>query len=80
MDIALYDPVSPPLSEWPELLEAFIALSRKHSGSAAWYQVKPETIQVYVDANLSLMKVGEQAWLDLDELSIEGAHRSHVVV
>ncbi|WP_287497982.1 phosphatidylglycerol lysyltransferase domain-containing protein [Pandoraea sp. CB10b_02] len=74
---ALYDPVGP-REEWQELVAAFIALSKKHGGTVAFYQVHPEALQIYVDAGLTLMKVGEDAWLDLTAFAIEGAHRSHL--
>lgn len=75
--VALYDPVGPS-DECPALLDAFIKLAKEHSGTAAFYQVRPESIQMYVDAGLTLMKVGEEAWLDLDTFSVNGSHRSHL--
>ncbi|VVE53194.1 transmembrane protein [Pandoraea fibrosis] len=75
--VALYDPVGP-RNEWPALLDAFIELAKEHSGTAAFYQVRPDSIQMYVDAGLTLMKVGEEAWLDLDTFSVSGARRSHL--
>jgi phosphatidylglycerol lysyltransferase len=75
--VALYDPVGNP-SEWGELIQRFIAMAHRHGGRAAFYQVRPETLSAYLDAGLHLMKLGEEAWIDLDGFRMEGASRSNL--
>lgn len=75
--VALYDPIGPE-SERGELIMAFISLARRHSGRAAFYQVRPESLPQYLDAGLTIMKVGEDASIDLHNFGTEGGHRSHL--
>ncbi len=75
--VALYDPVGP-VTEWRGLIRDFVALAHQHGGRAAFYQVRRETISLYLDAGLHLMKLGEEAWIELDEFDLVGSHRSHL--
>ena len=63
--IALFDPVGLE-GERKELIDAFIALASQHGGRAAFYQVPPESLRAYLDAGLSVVKLGEEAVVDLD--------------
>ena len=60
--VALFDPVGPQ-EEWSELVWRFVELADAHSGRAAFYQVRPDTLPVYLDAGLRVVKVGEEACL-----------------
>jgi len=75
--VALYDPVGP-RAEWPALIGAFVALAHAHDGRAAFYQVRPDSLPIYLDAGLKLMKLGEEACIRLDEFGLEGARRQHL--
>jgi len=72
--VALFDPVGPN-GEWSELVWRFVELADAHSGRAAFYQVRPDSLPVYLDAGLRVVKVGEEACLPLAEFSLEGSHR-----
>ncbi|RAE64260.1 bifunctional lysylphosphatidylglycerol flippase/synthetase MprF [Burkholderia multivorans] len=74
---ALYDPVGP-RDEWPALIGKFIALAHRHGGRAAFYQVRANALPLYLDAGLTLMKLGEEAHIALDEFDLKGSHRSHL--
>jgi len=74
---ALHDPVGP-RSEWPALIGKFIALAHAHGGRAAFYQVRASALPLYLDAGLTLMKLGEEAHIALDEFDLKGSHRSHL--
>ena len=74
---ALHDPVGP-RSEWPALIGKFIALAHAHGGRAAFYQVRADALPLYLDAGLTLMKLGEEAHIALDEFDLKGSHRSHL--
>lgn len=72
--IALFDPVGP-REEWPELVWRFVELADAHGGRAGFYQVRPESLPVYLDAGLRVVKVGEEALIDLEQFGLEGPHR-----
>ena len=44
-------------------------------GRAAFYQVRPDSLPIYLDAGLRVVKVGEEACLGLEDFSLEGSHR-----
>lgn len=75
--VALHDPIGP-REEWPELIARFVALADAHGGRAAFYQVRPEALPLYLDAGLKLMKLGEEACIALDEFGLEGAQRTRL--
>lgn len=70
--IALFDPVGPE-SDRKELIDAFIALASRHGGRAAFYQVPPESLRAYLDAGLSVVKLGEEAMVDLDGFDLSAS-------
>ena len=72
--VALFDPVGPQ-EEWSELVWRFVELADAHSGRAAFYQVRPDTVPVYLDAGLRVVKVGEEACISLGDFSLQGSHR-----
>jgi phosphatidylglycerol lysyltransferase len=75
--LALYDPVGP-RAEWKELIHRFVALADAHGGRAAFYQVRPETLPLYLDAGLTLLKLGEEACIRLPEFHLKGGSRAHL--
>jgi phosphatidylglycerol lysyltransferase len=72
--VALFDPVGPQ-EEWLELVWRFVELADEHGGRAAFYQVHPDSLPVYLDAGLRVMKVGEEACLYLEDFSLQGSQR-----
>ena len=72
--VALFDPVGR-CEEWPELVWRFVELADKHGGRAAFYQVRPYSLPLYLDAGLRVVKVGEEACIYLDQFSLEGSER-----
>jgi phosphatidylglycerol lysyltransferase len=72
--IALFDPVGPQ-QEWLELVWRFVELADAHGGRAAFYQVRPDRLPIYLDAGLRVVKIGEEACLYLQEFSLEGPSR-----
>lgn len=75
--VALFDPVGPP-REWSELIWAFIELAERHGGRAAFYQVRPQSLPLYLDAGLRAYKLGEYAYLNLAEFSLKGNRRANL--
>jgi phosphatidylglycerol lysyltransferase len=75
--VALHDPVGP-RAEWPWLIAQFVSLAHAHGGRAAFYQVRPEALTLYLDAGLKLMKLGEEACIGLDGFALEGPQRTNL--
>lgn len=73
--IGLFDPVGPQ-SEWPDLVWRFLETSRAQGGRASFYQVRPQTLPVYLDAGLRVFKLGEYASVPLADFSLKGKSRS----
>src|SRR5262249_41200876 len=63
---------------WPELIGQFVALAHAHGGRAAFYQVRPDALPLYLDAGLRLMKLGEEACIALHNFSLEGPQRTRL--
>jgi phosphatidylglycerol lysyltransferase len=72
---ALHDPVGP-RCEWDELIRKFVMLAHTHGGRAAFYQVRADSLPLYLDSGLTLMKLGEEARLALDEFDMNGPKRA----
>ena len=74
---ALHDPVGP-RREWAELIRQFVQMAHAHNGRAAFYQVRADALPLYLDAGLTLMKLGEEAHVALAEFDLKGSHRAHL--
>jgi phosphatidylglycerol lysyltransferase len=75
--IALFDPVGP-REEWPALIGRLVELAHAHGGRAAFYQVRPESLPFYLDAGLSVMKLGEEARVDLAAFNLQGSRGANL--
>jgi phosphatidylglycerol lysyltransferase len=73
--ISLFDPVGP-RAEWQELIWRFIEEATDHGGRAVFYQVRPESLPLYLDAGLRALKLGEYAYVPLATFSLQGSHRA----
>ena len=73
--ISLFDPVGP-RAEWPELIWRFIEEATDHGGRAIFYQVRPESLSLYLDAGLRALKLGEYAFVPLPEFGLQGSKRA----
>ena len=73
--IALFDPVGN-TAEHAGLVWDFIDKAERHGGRAAFYEVKPQQLPLYLDAGLKAWKVGECAVVDLPAFDLEGPQRS----
>lgn len=62
--IALFDPIGA-RTEWPELIWRFVEQAYSHGGRAAFYQVRSDSLPLYLDAGLKVMKLGEEAVVPL---------------
>jgi phosphatidylglycerol lysyltransferase len=72
---ALGDPIGPP-AEWPDLVWRFIELADRHGGRAAFYQIPAQSLPLYLDAGLKIVKLGEEARVFLPTFTLEGPARA----
>lgn len=72
--IALRDPVGP-REEWLELVWRFREMADRYGGWPVFYQVGHESLPLYLDLGLALLKIGEEARVPLAEFSLEGGGR-----
>lgn len=75
--VGLFDPVGPQ-SEWSELVWRFLERARESGGRASFYQVRPQTLPVYLDAGLRVFKLGEDAFVPLADFSLQGKLRANL--
>ena len=75
--VALLDPVGPRV-EWPDLIKRFVKQAHAHGGRAAFYQIRPENLPFYLDAGLSVVKLGEDAHVLLKTFSLQGGSAAHL--
>lgn len=72
--VAMGDPIGP-VELWPELLWQFRRLSDRYAHRAAFYEVGPEHLHLYLDIGLTLLKTGEEARVPLTDFSLKGHRR-----
>jgi phosphatidylglycerol lysyltransferase len=68
------DPVGPEDAQ-RELVWEFLDLVDDYGGRAAFYEVDATRLPLYVDAGLTLVKLGEEARVNLADFSLEGSAR-----
>ena len=73
--VTLGDPVGPP-EEWPDLVWRFIELADSHGAKAAFYQIPPSSLPLYLDAGFKIFKLGEVARVFLPSFTLEGSARA----
>jgi phosphatidylglycerol lysyltransferase len=73
--VALGDPVGPQ-PEWSDLVWRFIELADSHGAKAAFYQIPPSSLPLYLDAGLEVLKLGEMASIFLPSFTLEGSARA----
>jgi phosphatidylglycerol lysyltransferase len=72
--IAMGDPVGDE-EEKSELIWKFRELCDQHAGWTVFYEVQKENLHLYLDLGLTLLKIGEEARVDLQDFSLEGGSR-----
>ena len=72
--VALGDPIGPPDAR-TELAWRFREEADRHGAWPVFYEVKAENLALYVDLGLTLMKLGEEARVQLPSFSLSGGER-----
>lgn len=72
--VAMGDPVGDD-AEKQELIWKFRELCDTHAGWTVFYEVQRRNLHLYLDLGLTLMKIGEEARVSLEDFSLEGGTR-----
>ena len=72
--VSMGDPVGP-VDQWPELIWQYQHQARRFADRAVFYEIGHEHLHLYLDVGLSLLKLGEEARVPLDDFSLEGSGR-----
>jgi len=75
--VALGGPVGA-RAEHEALVWKFRELSDRHGGSAAFYQVGPQRLALYVDLGMATLKLGEEGRVALEDFSLDGSARAEL--
>jgi phosphatidylglycerol lysyltransferase len=75
--VALGDPVGPS-EEHPELAWRFHNRCDRHDGWTVFYEVRAESLPLYLDLGLTPLKLGEEARVPLEKFSLEGSARKEL--
>lgn len=70
--IAMGDPIVTGDADAAGLVWQFKELVDRHSGVPAFYQISSQHLPLYLDAGFSMVKLGEEAWVDLTRFSLDG--------
>jgi phosphatidylglycerol lysyltransferase len=70
--IVMGDPVGP-REDWAELLWAIRGLADAAQGDLLLYQITSETLPIAIEMGLQIVKYGEEASVDLEAFTLEGA-------
>jgi phosphatidylglycerol lysyltransferase len=70
--VSMGDPVAPTSEATAGLVWQFKELVDLHAGVPVFYQVSRNYLPIYLDAGFSLVKLGEEAYVDLDRFTLEG--------
>jgi phosphatidylglycerol lysyltransferase len=73
--VVMGDPVASRETDRQELAWAFRELCERHDGWPVFYQVRPDYLGLYVELDLTLLKVGEEARVRLADFSLDGKTR-----
>lgn len=69
--VSMGDPIGPP-EIWTDLAWGFREAAAHAGDRAAFYQVRPEHLELYINMGLALYKVGEEARVPLGGFTLEG--------
>jgi phosphatidylglycerol lysyltransferase len=72
--VAMGDPVGAE-DEKPELIWKFREMCDVHAGWPVFYEIQRSSLHLYLDVGLTLLKIGEEARVPLDDFNLEGGSR-----
>ena len=72
--VAMGDPIGAE-EDWKPLAWKFREMADRDGANAAFYEVQTETLPLYLDMGLSVLKFGEEARVPLESFTLEGPAR-----
>jgi phosphatidylglycerol lysyltransferase len=75
--IAMGDPVGNP-GKYEELLWRYLELVDRFGGRPIFYQISSENVPLYLNVGLRLLKIGEEAIVEIDTFSLQGGSRANL--
>ncbi|HEX7419091.1 MAG TPA: bifunctional lysylphosphatidylglycerol flippase/synthetase MprF [Thermoanaerobaculia bacterium] len=75
--VAMGDPIGSDAAV-RELAWRFLEEADRHDGWTVFYQVRQKNLPIYVDLGLTLLKLGEEARVPLENFSMEGGERKQL--
>ncbi|WP_254427330.1 bifunctional lysylphosphatidylglycerol flippase/synthetase MprF [Rhodanobacter sp. C01] len=73
--VAMGDPVGADENARRELVWAFLEQCERAGGWPVFYQVNPADLDLYLEVGLNLLKIGEEARVQLDSFNLDGKSR-----
>ncbi len=70
--VAMGDPIAADTATIIDLVWRFTENADEHRGTPVFYQVTTDHLPVYLDAGFSLIKLGEDAWVNLGSFTLDG--------
>lgn len=70
--IAMGDPIAEKSADLIDLVWRFKESADEQRGTPVFYQVTADHLPIYLDAGFSLIKLGEEAWVDLETFALDG--------
>jgi len=72
--ITMGDPVGPE-EEWAELIWQFNELCDRYGGWTIFYEIGQKSIHSYIDLGLTLLKIGEEGRIPLQDFTLKGREK-----
>jgi phosphatidylglycerol lysyltransferase len=69
--MVLGDPIGPP-KDLASCIQAFMTFCLKNDWQFAFYQTSADTLETYKESNLRILKIGEEAYVDLTSFTLQG--------
>jgi phosphatidylglycerol lysyltransferase len=70
--IAMGDPIAQSSATAQDLVWCFRELADNLAATPVFYQVSTEYLSIYLDVGFALVKLGEEAWVDLSRFTLQG--------
>ncbi|MFT3730509.1 MAG: bifunctional lysylphosphatidylglycerol flippase/synthetase MprF [Hyphomicrobium sp.] len=70
--VAMGDPIAEKSTDLIDLVWQFKESADAQRGTPVFYQVTADHLPIYLDAGFSLIKLGEEAWVDLEAFTLDG--------
>lgn len=70
--VAMGDPIANNSADLIDLVWRFKESADEQKGAPVFYQITADHLPIYLDAGFSLIKLGEEAWVNLETFTLDG--------